>query len=463
MDRRVTALVTLACSMGQADTTFLASFESGYDAAFAKGNGKARIALGVEPGDIKLVPGRFGQGVLLKRKIPALTLSYETKANFSVRQGTLEFWFRPEWDSSFREPNGPAHLKGRTRVPLFSTSGSPTGFRLDKNQYNVLMFFYALSYDSSRSRVWRLGNFWQKQQWDHYAASWDGDEARLFLNGKLLAVSERWDVAGAIGGRMTLGSLPYGAQRHDGAWGTFDDFRISDTKLYVSSFALPMEPSRVQSVARPSVAEGEKQNGDLLRIGFRDGVMAAYALGSTRPTANRPLEIESIDGVKAVRLHRQDGGVGDTLCYEAERNLDPFLCTMEIAVRFHDGAARPANLLDVTEIIRSRRRPLLTNLRTGMRLMLSKDSRLVWQNLEAGEVIDSVESNQVQLTESPWHRLGVSWRGSAVRLHQDGECVGHKSGLALPSALPRYIFVGSNSQGEHTLDGWIKHVRITRK
>jgi len=465
------ATVLTAAAAGRAETVFLAGFDAGYDADFAQGSPKARLAEGVTDEDVRLTEGRFGRGVFIGRKVPALALSYPSKGNFPVKEGTVEFWFRPEWSSDFREPDGPAWLQGRTEVVFFLTSGEPTGFRLVKNQYNVLHFFYALSYDSAKSRVGRVGNLWTKGRWNYYAVSWDEKEARLFLDGRLLGVSDRWEVAGLIGDRLALGSLAGGPTRRDGAWGTFDDFRISDRKLHVSSFAppegpltaekaAPLPPASAAATSSPVAPETDKV---LFLADFANGLPATYATGSRLALTNRALGTEDVAGVKAARLHRPPGGVGDTLGYETAKNLDPFLGTAEVTVRFDNASALPAAILDATDVAVNPKRPLVTTTRTGMRLVVTKEGGLAWEALAAGDVVGSLKTEPLGLKAGEWHRLGFSWRGSKISLLRDGKILASREGLAVPAELPRYFFVGSDVQAQDTLDGWVKDIRIVQR
>ena len=233
-------------SHGFCDTTLLVDFDDGYDASFSVGEGAANTAPELKEGDVKLVDGKFGKGVFIGRDVPALALNYATKDNFSYKEGTLEFWFRPEWDSNAKDESY-KDSKGKPEwlhAYLFSTSGSPTRFQLVKSRYGRLTFSYRKKYKTTASVTAPGRDFFQQGEWIHIAVSWDGNEARIFLNGKLASVSEEWDVAGKIGGRIALGSLGYGTGH--GAWGTFDDFRISDNKKYTKDFTLPESPLGVE-------------------------------------------------------------------------------------------------------------------------------------------------------------------------------------------------------------------------
>ena len=473
VNRSVTALLVVFSLFGvaRAETTFLADFDNGFNATFAKGNGEAQLAPEAAPKDVVPVQGKFGKGVFIARKVPPMVLSYETKNNFSSKEGTIEFWFRPAWDSKFTEADGPKYQQGRTEVSLFTTRGAPNGFKLGKSQYNVLQFFYARGYDTSNSYIGRLGNFWTKGKWQYYTAAWDENEARLFLDGKLLAVSDKWRIGGLVFDRFALGSVGGGPHKRDGAFGIFDDFRVSNTKRYISSFAPPKDPLKVEeitSTTKPTPISSDQletleEEGTMFYVDFSKSIVPLYARGESTPVSNAAIGPEKIKDETALRMRHYDYTTDDALCYPLHRNIDLFMGSAEILVRFETLEKLPVNLIDFTRVATDKRRLARSDLRTGMRLIINENSCLQWQHLKAGKTLASVSSVPIELKEHTWYRFGFSWKGSSVALRLDGKVLVDNMGLAMPTKLPRYIFVGSNSQAEHIVDGWIKHIRINSK
>jgi len=459
-------LILLNTATNRAETIFLADFDQGFDAIHARGARTALISPDAHSGDVALAPGRFGQGVFLKRKIPSLALSYETRDNFPLKEGAIEFWFRAEWDGTWREPDGPPHCQGRPTVHFVVTSGSPTGFRLVKTQYNVYDFHYARNYDRSNAQVQTLVHPWKKGAWQFYAVSWDVDEARLFLNGRLMAVSGRWKPGAAIGPRLVLGAARYGIGRFGGAWGTFDDLRISDHKRYVSSFPVPVAPLAVdaapgkESAAREPAPAGPADAGArdvLFRVDYTRSLTACVCHGDPVAFSNGPLE----RGPDGVRLRRPAKGPGATLCYRTGANADRLLGTADVTLSLDRVPASPVCLLDLTELaplVRQRARG--DGLRTGMRLSLTKDHRLRWVNLEDGRILGQVSSPPLTLAPDRQTTFSMTWGNARVVLTVDGESVADTQGVAMASRLAPFLFVGSDSRGENTVEATIRSVEI---
>ncbi len=106
----------------------------------------------------------------------------------------MEFWFRPEHDSD-KCDDDPEWMKSSaaSSFTLFSTAEPLYGYRLNKNQYNYFSFIYSYSYQT-KAQVGTLlppeRLFWKKGEWSHFAAAWNQREARLFINGRLIACTD---------------------------------------------------------------------------------------------------------------------------------------------------------------------------------------------------------------------------------------------------------------------------------
>ena len=68
------------------------TFDGSLDAAHARGSGKA-IVSGDRAGEIRLVPGLVGDGVLVGAR--DAHLRYATEGNLDAQHGSIEFWYRP--------------------------------------------------------------------------------------------------------------------------------------------------------------------------------------------------------------------------------------------------------------------------------------------------------------------------------------------------------------------------------
>ncbi len=446
------------------DTTLLIDFEQGLEPVYAAGSRQTWHAPGLPDDILRLVPGRFGQGLWLARAAPAMAVAYATPTNLCLKEGTIEFWFRPDWGADFKEPHGPAYLQGEPIVSLFVTDGDPTGLRIKKLQHNILAFYYALNYDYAPAIVRRRGDFWQAGRWNFYTVAWDQDEARIFLDGRLLAVSPAWSIAGRIGGRMALGVREYGSSSHEGAWGTFDDFRISNRKLYVSSFHVPERPLTVEQTPLPEPASNPDSNQLATwrknrTVFFADFArnLAAWTENGPRPAiCNRALRSEPA----GVRMTRGAALPGDTLAYDSRQCLQPFYGAMELAAKFCAPVLLPVNLLDCTEITVARAAPLDERRRSGMRLRLDQDGCLEWQYLAEGDTIATLRSAPMPWEADKQYRFGLAWLGSTVSISLDGRVMARRGDTPMPAILPRHLFVCSNSHGEDSLDGWAQSLAI---
>ncbi len=429
-------LAALFCPLSaRAQTTLLVDFEHGLDAAFAVGDGNARVDPRATSEHVRIVDGRFGKGVFVSADAPGVALSYDVEKHLNPERGTIEFYFRPTW----RWADAPEH------VTLLSTyGGNGTGFRLLKNQYNWFGFWYALRYKTTArviTQYVREAKVMGPQRWVHVAVSWDKAEARLFIDGRLVSVSDQWEVAGGQYRRLALGCMAYGEGR--GAGGAFDELRLSAAKKYVASFLPPTAPLAVERRKPP----GEKEP-------------LVTSFPKAQWGSNRPVEVERDGrGRIALRLRRRDD-VGDVVYLPTAGRLSRFLGTLQLRARLAEPVQLPAVLFDASDIVFNYRRGRDRSRRTGWRLSLTRDARLLWQSLEDKSVVGRVQSKPLRLEAGEWHRFGVRWRASRVTILYDGAEVASGVGQGLPSALPRYVYIGSQSTAQHTFDGWISDVQI---
>lgn len=453
---------------GNCRTILLANFDNGYEAVFPLGKGKTSIIPGVTENDLKLADGKFGKGVFIGRGIPSQALNYSIPPteNFP-NEGAIEFWFRPEWDSKVRNSGDLDNS-----YMLFSTDSDPTGFRFVRSHYGWLQFHYSQNYKTKAAVHSGIGSqCFKKGEWAHLAVSWDKEEARLFVNGMLAAVSEKWELPLLGGMQVGLGSRSYG--KGSGAYGTFDDLRISDNKKYVSSFELPVEQSGIEKetvkAPVPNLSGEEtkafKERKALFCIDFRNGLVANYAAGAPFGFSNRKLELEKAGPDNVIRLKQHPGGIGDTLWFALKDNLNPFLGRVEVTLRLSDTNTLPIVIFDTTRMGLDTKWPSspgsnIIQKRTGMRLLLNKSSCLEWQSMENSEALCTVKSSPVKLESGQWRRFGLSWAGSRVALYLDGQMIAEEEEVSLPSRMDKYFFVGSDSRGENSLDGWVQKVEI---
>jgi len=154
--------------------TFHAPFDGSFDAAQARGSGKAAVK-----GDIQFVPGIRGQGILVGA--PNTELTYETEKHLNLESGSVSVWIKPEtWNDKdaamrffFIVDEGDAKLPqdGGTFLWLYRFFSNTT---------------YFLAWDSRGYPTLCSGGteLFKKGEWVHLVGTWNGDEMRLFVNGK---------------------------------------------------------------------------------------------------------------------------------------------------------------------------------------------------------------------------------------------------------------------------------------
>ena len=454
------AVLTCLPVPSPAQTTFLADYENGLDAVYAAGSPKAQYSVRMPKDGARLADGKFGKGLFLEKSVGAFGFGYETRSNFSHEHGTVEFWYKPEWSSDFKDPDEAAWLKpaAGSSFILFSTLDSPYGYRLHKNQYNYLSFYYSYSYKTYAEvgTVPLEKLFWRKGEWTYVAVAWDEHEGRLFLNGKLIACSDEWSVKTPWEDRFFLSG-----------WGTFDDVRISSNKVYISSFAVPAAPLKVEKAIppppAPAITPQEEQaleaERTLFLADFRDGATARFAKGSSCALFNRPAEFEGVGADKVLRFRRTGAVPEVTLGYPARDQINPFLGTVEIVFRPASTNQEQAILFDVSDLYQQD----AFSRRQGMRLVLKNAGMLEWQHLSQGRIVAAVDA-PIALQTDAWNRVGFSWRASTITLLQGGQTIKQQVGVPLPCTLPAYFFIGSDSQGTtNSFDGWFRSVKIMRK
>ncbi len=170
------------------------------------------------PIETGFVTGRFGQGVLIDSED---RLSYETSGNISLQQGSIEFWFLPNWEGSSGEAHG-LFETGDDSSPMIDDR-----LRIQIDDINNLRFMvmvgdgvypeYGVSYNI---------NHWQIGEWHHVAATWEPGAIALYVDGFEVDRAEGIELPDELDEVMQVGSLvvnePFRAD------GVIDELRISD-------------------------------------------------------------------------------------------------------------------------------------------------------------------------------------------------------------------------------------------
>lgn len=447
------AIAMLAAAIARADTVLIAHFDGDINPDYV---GVPAATKAPSPdaaeGAISFVPGRFGKAVRLER-LTAAALAYSVKDALTGAAGTVEFWYRPEWDTKTRlaDDEPPDWLRGHpVLVTFFSNMSAGSGVELRKNQYNVLSFRVSRRYKTICS-VMRPADpaFSRAGHWVHMAVSWDRDEARLFIDGRLLAISNDW--------LLDYFQSPLRLGGRSGGTGAFDELRISDRKIYVSSFPLRQQPFDTgggEQAPSPPPPPPRLREPDVTFVSdFRGGAVANVAAGEPLGITNRPLTYLAPAEGSGVRLQRHEGSVGDTLAFETARNLNPFLGSARIVFRLSAAFRLPFTVFDSSHVASWR------GTRVGVSLVVTEDSCLEWRSLNRG-VVSRVTSPPLTLAPGEVVDVGCSWANSEVALYRSGSELVREMEAVVPPRIGRYVFIGSDSRGEHTLEGRVERVAI---
>lgn len=441
------AIVPAAPLVCSPSPVLLVHFDGNSQPAYSRVGGRPP---GLTKHALTYVPGRFGQAVRLER-LTGASISFDVKGALTGAAGTIEFWYRPEWDTATKlgEDEDPKWLRGKpVRVFFFGNQTGGSGVRFYKNQYNILSFAVTRRYKPICSVACRAPMaFKETAGWLHLAVSWDRNEARLFANGRLLTVSNQWD--------LDYFQSPLRLGGHSGGSGAFDELRVSSEKLYVSSFSPPSQPFTVRStVPRPpdrSSTERSRLGSDRITFytDFSCKSVANFARGDPRGRSNRPLSIRK----HSLRLGQRNHSVGDTLAYEVAGNMSRFMGTFQARLTLSENYALPFTVLDSTHLSGWDARPV------GVQLVVNETRQLEWRSVH-GQVVSRVTSPPMKLVSGAPIEFGCSWKNSEIALYRDRVRIAKKGENVIPPRIGRYFFIGSNCLATHTLCGDIHAVVV---
>jgi len=186
-------------------------------------------------GGPKWVAGKNGSGLYLDGEDDYIEL-----ANILTEAGTIEFWFKPDWDGSDPED-----------YRLFDAGTGSIYFFIAKgaNHADINPEDFGLYFEDASDADWQDIEFNPDGvivagQWHHIAATWEfgGGSAFMYINGEQLATSPR-----------TLGDFPplnpnirfglevivYVASRN-GAKGVMDEIAVYDRALTIDEIAIDL-------------------------------------------------------------------------------------------------------------------------------------------------------------------------------------------------------------------------------
>ena len=158
---------------------FYATFDKGVDADNAAGDANGFPS---GPEAKRFAPGIQNQGLRIGKDIDAdenFSLRFKGGKNISSERGTISFWIKPEnWKGNNKAAN------------MFVSAVKNKGlFYIYKYRDNNLLFYTDENKEVVRSRY--NASAWQPLQWYHVAVTYDEKEQKLYVDGKLEAITER--------------------------------------------------------------------------------------------------------------------------------------------------------------------------------------------------------------------------------------------------------------------------------
>ena len=233
---------------GDSATTFLAHFNEGIDADFAKGTAEHKAG---NAGITSDGSGKFGEALICRQGMavtsagisaPFYQINFPVANNINLKQGTLEFWVNMNFTRkpTVDKPYG-----------LYYMFDIPSNV-LDENKNIVrlcLVVTESLVRKDSTETAQRFNLFfgekdkyisvpvsWKQGEWHHVAVTWDGNTGALFLDGeargtKPLSGGLFGGDAASLKGDFYIGGL-FNAGNDRGPEGLVDELRISDTVRY---------------------------------------------------------------------------------------------------------------------------------------------------------------------------------------------------------------------------------------
>jgi hypothetical protein len=141
------------------------------------------------------------------------TLTYPTAGNLNRTQGAIEFWLRPDWPGD--------DLQSYT----FFEAGEQwfNRLRIMKDGANNLRF---MLWDSTTEYgvAYNVGH-WQAGEWHHVAATWQGSNIALYVDGVQVASDGNAHPPDMLAAEIHVGSAAW-----EGQWANavIDELRISD-------------------------------------------------------------------------------------------------------------------------------------------------------------------------------------------------------------------------------------------
>jgi len=170
------------------------------DTFMCKGGETPSLTEGVD-----FVEGKVGRGIFMDS---GDVLEYLTKDNYKSAVGTVEFWAKPNWDSS----SIGAHR-------FFYTRSTGWDFYIGTEKFNYFLYFH-VKYANAKHKI----NTWNPNEWHLFTATWNRLETRLYVDGVLKA-REKYYAPSVEPDRLYIGSENIQTNQADAV---IDELKIYD-------------------------------------------------------------------------------------------------------------------------------------------------------------------------------------------------------------------------------------------
>jgi len=432
-------------------TLFLATFDDGLEADYARDSGSPKRSGGVER-----VAGLSGGGL----SVPpgALGVAYP-RNGLSTRRGTVEFWFKAVTVT-------PGTQKPGRAFGLFSTETAIHNGMAAWIAWNRHLVFRTSESYRSLSRLEHRPRAYDDGRWHHFAFTWDRDALQYFLDGTRQAVTPAPTRFARHGGR---GEILVGYRGDDerrrrmspefrasSAEGVFDDVRFSDCVRYIADFN-PPEPgfagtaSSTVTVYPDQEASGERSREDLtFSLSFGRGFEPeVWRTGQRTQVQQGNVTIEGQKGSRS--LHFGAATPPGAVAYRVGDAVSRFLGSVSLVIAPAKLPAKPVTVLELTDAPG-----------TGPALTLRPDGGLSFGFREGSRTVSEATTAPLAWAQTPRRAVRMDWSTAVLRVWVDGAVRAESRDVVVPSRIGTMLRIGGRKGGGEGLAGRVDEIRMFR-
>ena len=161
------------------------------------------------PSGVTFTAGRYDQGIQVGE---GDSLYYPTAGNLDPAQGSIEFWLKPDWNGN----DEASYTFFEVGYDWFNR------MRIMKDGANNLRLM-VWDDDTEYGVAYNVGH-WLAGEWHHVAATWQGNQIALFVDGVQVGWTDGVTMPSVLADELFVGSAALEPQY---AQGVMDEFRIS--------------------------------------------------------------------------------------------------------------------------------------------------------------------------------------------------------------------------------------------